>query len=328
MIPPMTPPLNMYRKKGMLKMIYTVTFNPALDYVMKLDSFKPGHMNRTVSECFIAGGKGLNVSNVLSRLGVDNTALGFTAGFTGAEIERLVTESGCKSEFIRLKEGCSRVNVKLNDTVRETEINAGGPVIDDEARERLTARLESLREGDTLVMAGSIPKSLPSDIYSNIMAQLAGRGVNIVVDAEKDLLLKCLEHKPFLVKPNHVELGDLFCDDLSCVFDRDELIAKVTEYGGMLRNMGAKNVLVSMAGDGALLMDSTGKTHIIEAPEGMVKNSVGAGDSMVAGFLAGYSESSGDYGYALRMGVAAGSASAFSETFPEAKYIRQLFEHL
>ena len=308
-------------------MIYTVTFNPALDYVMKLGTMKKGFTNRTSEEIFLAGGKGLNVSSVLSGLGVDNVALGFTAGFTGNEIERLMTESGCRCEFIRLKEGNSRINVKLKESGGETEINAGGPPVDEEARKQLSERLDKLQEGDILVLAGSIPKTMPADIYSSIMENLKGRGVKFVVDAEKDLLLKALAHKPFLVKPNHMELGELFGESLAEISDTDELIAKVTEYAEILRGMGAENVLVSMAGDGALLLDGNGDVHIMDAPVGQVVNSVGAGDAMLAGFLAGDPEKNG-YDYALKLGIASGSARAFSEFLPKSEQIMAIFNRL
>ncbi|MGN1105874.1 MAG: 1-phosphofructokinase [Huintestinicola sp.] len=308
-------------------MIYTVTFNPALDYVMKLGTMKKGFTNRTSEEMYLAGGKGLNVSSVLSGLGVDNVALGFTAGFTGNEIERLMTESGCRCEFIRLKEGNSRINVKLKESGGETEINAGGPPVDEEARQKLSERLDKLQDGDILVLAGSIPKTLPADIYSSIMENLKGRGVKFVVDAEKDLLLKALAHKPFLVKPNHMELGELFGESLAEISDTDELIAKVTEYAEILRGMGAENVLVSMAGDGALLLDGNGDVHIMDAPVGQVVNSVGAGDAMLAGFLAGDPEKNG-YDYALKLGIASGSARAFSEFLPKSEQIMAIFNKL
>lgn len=308
-------------------MIYTVTFNPALDYVMKLGTMKKGFTNRTSEEMYLAGGKGLNVSSVLSGLGVDNVALGFTAGFTGNEIERLMTESGCRCEFIRLKEGNSRINVKLKENGGETELNAGGPPVDEEARQKLSERLDKLQDGDILVLAGSIPKTMPADIYSSIMENLKGRGVKFVVDAEKDLLLKALAHKPFLVKPNHMELGELFGESLAEISDTDELIAKVTEYAEILRGMGAENVLVSMAGDGALLLDGNGDVHIMDAPVGQVVNSVGAGDAMLAGFLAGDPEKNG-YDYALKLGIASGSARAFSEFLPKSEQIMAIFNKL
>lgn len=308
-------------------MIYTVTFNPALDYVMKLGTMKKGFTNRTSEEMYLAGGKGLNVSSVLSGLGVDNVALGFTAGFTGNEIERLMTESGCRCEFIRLKEGNSRINVKLKESGGETEINAGGPPVDEEARQKLSERLDKLQDGDILVLAGSIPKTMPADIYSSIMENLKGRGVKFVVDAEKDLLLKALAHKPFLVKPNHMELGELFGESLAEISDTDELIARVTEYAEILRGMGAENVLVSMAGDGALLLDGNGDVHIMDAPVGQVVNSVGAGDAMLAGFLAGDPEKNG-YDYALKLGIASGSARAFSEFLPKSEQIMAIFNKL
>lgn len=308
-------------------MIYTVTFNPALDYVMKLGTMKKGFTNRTTEEMYLAGGKGLNVSSVLSGLGVDNVALGFTAGFTGNEIERLMTESGCRCEFIRLKEGSSRINVKLKESGGETEINAGGPPVDEEARQKLSERLDKLQSGDILVLAGSIPKTMPADIYSSIMENLKGRGVKFVVDAEKDLLLKALAHKPFLVKPNHMELGELFGESLAEISDTEELIARVTEYAEILRGMGAENVLVSMAGDGALLLDGNGDVHIMDAPVGQVVNSVGAGDAMLAGFLAGDPEKNG-YDYALKLGIASGSARAFSEFLPKSEQIMAIFNKL
>lgn len=308
-------------------MIYTVTFNPALDYVMKLGTMKKGFTNRTTEEMYLAGGKGLNVSSVLSGLGVDNVALGFTAGFTGNEIERLMTESGCRCEFIRLKEGSSRINVKLKESGGETEINAGGPPVDEEARQKLSERLDKLQSGDILVLAGSIPKTMPADIYSSIMENLKDRGVKFVVDAEKDLLLKALAHKPFLVKPNHMELGELFGESLAEISDTDELIARVTEYAEILRGMGAENVLVSMAGDGALLLDGNGDVHIMDAPVGQVVNSVGAGDAMLAGFLAGDPEKNG-YDYALKLGIASGSARAFSEFLPKSEQIMAIFNKL
>lgn len=308
-------------------MIYTVTFNPALDYVMKLGTMKKGYTNRTAEEMYLAGGKGLNVSSVLSGLGVDNVALGFTAGFTGNEIERLMTESGCRCEFIRLKEGNSRINVKLKESGGETELNAGGPPVDEEARQKLSERLDKLQSGDILVLAGSIPKTMPADIYSSIMESLKGRGVKFVVDAEKDLLLKALAHKPFLVKPNHMELGELFGESLAEISDTDELIARVTEYAEILRGMGAENVLVSMAGDGALLLDGNGDVHIMDAPVGQVVNSVGAGDAMLAGFLAGDPEKNG-YDYALKLGIASGSARAFSEFLPKSEQIMAIFNKL
>lgn len=308
-------------------MIYTVTFNPALDYVMKLGTMKKGFTNRTTEEMYLAGGKGLNVSSVLSGLGVDNVALGFTAGFTGNEIERLMTESGCRCEFIRLKEGSSRINVKLKESGGETEINAGGPPVDEEARQKLSERLDKLQSGDILVLAGSIPKTMPADIYSSIMEKLKDRGVKFVVDAEKDLLLKALTHKPFLVKPNHMELGELFGESLAEISDTDELIARVTEYAEILRGMGAENVLVSMAGDGALLLDGNGDVHIMDAPVGQVVNSVGAGDAMLAGFLAGDPEKNG-YDYALKLGIASGSARAFSEFLPKSEQIMAIFNKL
>lgn len=285
-------------------MIYTITFNPALDYTVSVDEFKLGMTNRTKTEQILPGGKGINVSVVLQNLGHDNTALGFIAGFTGEEIKRRVEELGCKTEFISLSEGMSRINLKLK-SVDGTEINGMGPDIDKGNLEELLSRLDALKEGDILVLAGSIPGSLPDSIYSDIMERLRGRKIRIVVDATKTLLVKALEHNPFLVKPNHHELGEIFGVSLN---SRDEVIP----YAKKLKEMGAVNVLVSMSGKGAVLVAENGEVYNLPAPEGKLVNAVGAGDSMVAGFLAGYLES-GDYNLAFKMGLATGSASAFSE---------------
>ena len=285
-------------------MIYTVTFNPAIDYVVELVSFNIGEVNRTTREYMNLGGKGVNVSRVLTNLEIPNTALGFVAGFTGEALKTGLGEMGVKTDFIRLKEGNTRINVNIKG-ISETDINARGPEISDEAIEELFEKLNILKEGDILVLAGSIPASLPSDMYERIMSKLYGKGIKFVVDATKDLLLKSLKYEPFLIKPNNHELGEIFGIQLK---NDDEIIY----YARELKKKGAKNVLVSMAGDGAVLVDENNIAHKIGTPKGKVVNSVGAGDSMVAGFLAGYLEK-GDYQYALRMGTASGSASAFSE---------------
>lgn len=285
-------------------MIYTVTFNPAIDYVVELVSFNIGEVNRTTREYMNLGGKGVNVSRVLTNLGISNTALGFIAGFTGEALRTGLAEMGVKTDFIKLKEGNTRINVNIKG-ISETDINARGPEISDEAIEELFEKLNSLKEGDILVLAGSIPASLPSDMYERIMSKLYGKGIKFVVDATKDLLLKSLKYEPFLIKPNNHELGEIFGIQLK---NDDEIIY----YARELKKKGAKNVLVSMAGDGAVLVDENNIAHKIGTPKGKVVNSVGAGDSMVAGFLAGYLEK-GDYQHALRMGTASGSASAFSE---------------
>lgn len=285
-------------------MIYTVTFNPSIDYAIITDGFTLGGINRTMSETILAGGKGINVSTVLYNLGCESVALGFTAGFTGKEIERLVTRSGVRSDFITLKSGMSRINVKLKDKT-ETEINGSGPEIDSQSLNALMAKLSALGEGDYLVLAGSIPSTLPDTVYLDIMQMLSGKGVNIVVDASKNLLLNVLPQKPFLIKPNNIELSEMF--GVPTLYDKDEIIA----YAQKLQQMGARNVLVSMAGDGAVFVSEDGLKLKSEAPSGVVINSVGAGDSMVAGFLAGYIES-GDFEKAFRLGIASGSASTFS----------------
>lgn len=286
-------------------MIYTVTFNPAIDYVVELVSFNIGEINRTTREYMNLGGKGVNVSRVLTNLEVPNVALGFVAGFTGDALRNGLERMGVKTDFISLEEGNTRINVNIKG-VKETDINARGPEIPNSAIEELFKKLDNLQSGDTLVLAGSIPTSLPNDMYERIMERLYGKGIRFVVDATRDLLVKSLKYEPFLVKPNNHELGEIF--GLELTTDNE-----IIYYARELKKQGAKNVLISMAGDGAILVDENDVAHKIGTPKGKVKNSVGAGDSMVAGFCAGYLEK-GDYKYALRMGTAAGSASAFSES--------------
>ena len=285
-------------------MIYTVTLNPSLDYIVSVEHFQAGGINRTAKELLFPGGKGINVSIVLKNLGFDSTALGFTGGFTGNEIERLLGEKGVRNEFIRVSKGVSRINVKLRSD-EETEINGMGPEIGSREVEMLYRQLDRLTEGDILVISGSIPRGLPKTIYMDMMRHLEGRGIRIAVDAAGELLVKTLPYHPFLVKPNRYELGDIFGVELR---KKEEVLL----YAGKLKKLGAGNVLVSMAGDGAVLVDEEGREHCTRAPKGQLKNSVGAGDSMVAGFIAGYLMS-GDYEQAFRWGVCAGSASAFSE---------------
>ena len=302
-------------------MIYTVTFNPSLDYIVRLDSFTAGEINRVNYEQVLAGGKGINVSIVLKNLGHDNSALGFVAGFTGEEIKRQLKDFGVKSDFVQLDEGFSRINVKAKAST-ETEINGQGPDISEAKQQELFAQLDKLAEGDTLVLAGSIPKTLPDDIYQRIMARLDGKGIRIVVDAEKKLLLNVLQYHPFLIKPNNHELGDMFGVKLTT----DE---EIITYAKKLQEKGAQNVLISMAGDGAILLTAEGKSFKCPAPKGKLINSVGAGDSMVAGFITGYMESNGDFEKAFHMGVATGSASAFSEnlaTRPEVEALLATIE--
>ena len=300
-------------------MIYTVTFNPALDYVVKVDNFTTGTVNRTVSEEIFYGGKGINVSAVVKELGDASTALGFVAGFTGDEIERGVRTLGFASDFIRVKDGMSRINVKMKSD-NETEINGIGPQITESDVEKLFEKLEKLENGDILVLSGSIPKSIDDRIYETIMSRLDGKGIRIVVDATKDLLLNVLKYHPFLIKPNNHELGEMFGAELKS--DED-----IITYAGKLQEMGAVNVLVSMAGDGAILVTEEKEVHKMGVAKGTVKNSVGAGDSMVAGFIAGYLDKR-DYAYALKLGTASGSATAFSEGIATRKDIIELLEKL
>lgn len=300
-------------------MIYTVTFNPSLDYIVSMDGFEMGRTNRTTGEQMFPGGKGINVSIVLGNLGIENTALGFTAGFTGEQIEREVQRMGLLTDFIRIDRGLSRINVKLKD-YDGTEINGMGPEIGQAHVNALYQKLERLETDDVLVLAGSIPKSLPDSIYSDILARLQTKGVLFVVDAAKDLLLNVLQYKPFLIKPNNHELGEIF----QVTLDTREA---VVPYAKRLQEKGAQNVLVSMAGQGAVLVDALGAVHMLAAPEGNLVNAVGAGDSMVAGFLAGWTEKK-DYGHAFRMGISAGSASAFSELLATRQEIEQIYAAL
>jgi len=295
-------------------MIYTLTFNPAIDYVMHFDAIETGKTNRSENEYAVIGGKGINVSVVLKRLGVPSAAMGFVAGFTGEAIRNELEGMGIKTDFVQLEKGMSRINVKVK-TETETELNGKGPDISDAELTKLFEKLEGLKENDTLVLAGSIPKSLPKDIYSSIMEKLFRKGIRFVVDAEGELLLSCLKYKPYLIKPNHHELGALFGKTLTT---HDEIIL----YAKKLTEMGAENVLVSMAEQGAILVEKSGATHFCPAAKGVVKNSVGAGDSMVAGFLAG--AKNGDFAYALRLGSASGSATAFSEGLADKEDIMKL----
>lgn len=305
--------------KGILQMIYTVTFNPAVDYVVHTDEMKTGMTNRSTKEEVYFGGKGINVSVILNELGVKSRALGFVAGFTGDAVEKGISDQGIETDFIHLKSGLTRINVKIKAD-DETELNCSGPDIDEESVNILFEKLDKLEKGDILILAGSIPKSLPADIYARILEKMSAKGVSAAVDATGKLLLNVLEYKPFVVKPNNFELGDMFGVELH---GTDEVI----EYAKKLRSMGAVNVLVSMAGDGAVLVDENDEVHVCGVCSGTVKNSVGAGDSMLAGFIAGYSEKH-DYGYALKLGTAAGGATAFSDGLASGSYIRELFETL
>ena len=301
-------------------MIYTVTFNPALDYIVRLDSFVAGDINRVNYEQVLAGGKGINVSIVLANMGIKSTALGFIAGFTGEEIKRQLMVRNVDFDFVQLPAGFSRINVKAKADV-ETEINGQGPEISEAKQKELFGRLDKLESGDTLVLAGSIPNALPDDIYERIMERLQGKGIRIIVDATKKLLMNVLKYKPFLIKPNNHELGEMF----NVVLESDE---EIVFHARKLQELGAQNVLISMAGDGAILLTAEGKSYKSPAPRGVLVNSVGAGDSMVAGFLTGYTESDGDYEQAFHMGVATGSASAFSENLATRPEVEALLKHM
>ncbi len=300
-------------------MIYTVTFNPAIDYVMNVPGLVPGEVNRSKEEYVFFGGKGINVSLVLRELGRDSTALGFIAGFTGDAIRRGVEDAGVKSDFIRLENGLSRINVKIKAST-ETDLNGKGPDISEKDLQSLFEKLDTLKDGDILVLAGSIPPDLPENIYETILARLSDKNITFVVDATGDLLKNVLVYKPFLIKPNHHELGEIFGKTLK---NTDE----IAHYAKEMQKMGARNVLVSMAANGALLVDETDRVHIIGTAKGKAVNSVGAGDSMVAGFLAGYLERN-DYSYALALGSAAGSATAFSEGLANKELVFRLLNEI
>lgn len=300
-------------------MINTITLNPSLDYIVKVDSFKVDFLNRTEEEKIYAGGKGINVSIVLKNLGIENTALGYIAGFTGDEILRKIKSHGVNCDFIKLRNGFSRINVKLKSD-GETEINGSGPQITKQDLEALYDKLSSLSKGDYLILSGSIPNSVPDDIYEDIMSSLLDKEVEFIVDATKDLLLNVLKYRPFLIKPNHHELAEMFNVELK----NDEDIIK---YGKKLQEMGAKNVLISMAGDGAILLPENGEPMKKAVPKGKLKNSVGAGDSMVAGFLCGYLKNEDIY-EAFKMGIATGSASAFSEELATKEEVYSLLKQI
>jgi 1-phosphofructokinase len=301
-------------------MIYTVTFNPAIDYIVRMnDKLLPGMTNRSDSEDCYFGGKGINVSTILKNLGLESTALGFTAGFTGKAIEESVIGKGIIADFIQLDEGISRINVKIKGEA-ETEINAQGPKIPEDARNKLFDKVAALKDGDMIILAGSIPNSLPNDVYEKLIALVADKKVDVVVDATKDLLKNVLKYHPFLIKPNNHELGEMF----GTVLKTDD---EIEFYAKKLQELGARNVLISMAGDGAMLIAETGEKFRIGVPKGKVKNSVGAGDSMVAGFIAGYFKNK-SYEEALKMGTAAGSATAFSDDLATGEAILELYKNL
>ena len=299
-------------------MIYTVTFNPAIDYIVHTGTMQVGQVNRSQGEELYFGGKGINVSFVLHELGLPSKALGFVAGFTGAAIEAGIQEQGIATDFVHLDSGFSRINVKIKSG-EETELNGQGPNISEAAVAELFEKLNQLQDGDILILAGSIPNTMSADSYEKILVHLSDKNIKVVVDATKDLLLKVLPYHPFLIKPNNHELGELFGVTLHS-------IEEIATYAKKLQEMGAQNVLISMAGDGALLIDETGKQHVCGVCKGTVKNSVGAGDSIVAGFVAGSMH--GDYEAALKLGTAAGGATAFSEGLAQRAEIERLLQQL
>ncbi len=296
-------------------MIYTVTFNPSIDYIVDVKNFELGSVNRTSAELMFPGGKGINVSMVLSNLGFENTALGFLAGFTGKSVQKMLEVNGVNADFIDVEEGLTRINVKIR-AQQESEINGMGPAIKESDIKKLYEKLDNIKDGDILVLAGSIPAVMPETMYSDIMEYLKDKDVKIVVDATKDLLVNVLKYKPFFIKPNNHELGEIFDVELNT---RDEVVP----YAKKMQEKGARNVLVSMAGEGAVLVAEDGQVYKSPCPEGKVKNSVGAGDSMVAGFIAGYLES-GDYKKALNKGLVTGSASAFSDNLATKEEVEAL----
>lgn len=297
-------------------MVYTVTLNPALDYVMKLKNLRTEDINRTDGEEIYYGGKGINVSVILTQLDIPNTALGFLGGFTGKKLEEMLKSDGISCDFNYLKSGDTRINVKIKAD-KEIDLNACGPEITQEDMQSFLKKLDGIRDGDYLILAGSIPKTLPDDIYERMLEKVSDRKVNCVVDATGDLLKNVLKYRPFLIKPNHHELGDLFSVEIKSDDD-------IVKYSKKLQEMGAKNVLVSMAKDGAMLTDENGNVHKIGNAKGKLVNSVGCGDSMVAGFTAGYIETA-NYSYALRLGSACGNATAFSEKLATREEIERVF---
>ncbi|MBP3923068.1 MAG: 1-phosphofructokinase [Ruminiclostridium sp.] len=300
-------------------MIYTVTFNPAIDYVVHTDNIAAGRVNKYSDEKIYFGGKGINVSLVLKELDISSVALGFTAGFTGDAIEKGVCDAGITTDFVRLDNGFSRINFKIK-SAEETELNGKGPDIDEKALRSLFEKLDKLTGGDILVLAGSIPASLPDDIYEKILERLYGRNIKSVVDATGNLLLNVLKYRPYLIKPNNFELAEMFGTELC---SNDDIIV----YARKLRDMGAQNVLVSMAENGAILVDENNEVHIYPVCKGEVRNSVGAGDSMLAGFLAGMIKED-DYNYALKLGTASGGATAFSDGLCTREKIEECLKQL
>ena len=300
-------------------MIYTITFNPALDYISQVENFEIGKINRTQTEKILPGGKGLNVSTVLRNLGIESTALGFIAGFTGEELKRGIEQRGIKTDFINVEKGLTRINVKISSK-EETALNGNGPEITDENIKELLKKIENIKSENTVILAGNIPKCINNNIYEIICKKLEQNKVRFIVDATKELLMNVLKYKPFLIKPNKEELEETFKEKIET---KEEII----EHAKKLQKLGAQNVLISLGGEGAILVTSENKEYFINAPKGKVLNTVGAGDSMVAGFVAGY-EKSGDYQYAFKVGVATGSASAFSMNLATAEEVANLLKEI
>lgn len=299
-------------------MIYTVTFNPALDYLMYVSELQSEDINRTEKEQLFYGGKGINVSVILTRLGVKNKALGFLAGFSGHQLEDMLNADSIENDFVYLKKGYTRINVKIKSK-KETDINACGPEITADDIRELFKKIENLEKDDCLVLAGSIPKSLPDNIYEKILDKLNGKGIDFVVDATGDLLKNVLKYKPFMIKPNHHELGEIFSTEI-------KTLDEIKKYGKMLQDMGARNVLISRGKDGAALLDENGEIHTMGNVPGKIVSSVGCGDSMVAGFLAGYYQTK-DYAYALKLGSACGNATAFSSSLATKEEIEKMLKN-
>ncbi len=298
-------------------MIYTITLNPSIDYIVRLDKLTTGITNRTTSEEYYYGGKGINVSLVLAELDLDSTAYGFVAGFTGKAIENGIRNDHIITDFIKLKEGISRINIKIK-AGEETEINGQGPHISEEELERLLQKIDRLSNGDTLILAGSIPNTMPDDVYERMMERIKYKDVRIVVDATKQLLVNSLKYKPFLIKPNRQELSEIFNVEVKTEED-------IEHYAKELQKMGARNVLISLGGDGAMLIDENGGKHKAGVLKEKVINTVGSGDSMVAGFTAGYVKT-GDYAYALKLGSVCGNATAFLPGLATKEKINELLE--
>lgn len=300
-------------------MIYTITFNPALDYISQVENFEIGKINRTKTEKILPGGKGLNVSTVLKNLGIESTALGFIAGFTGEELKRSIEEKGIKTDFIKVEKGITRINVKISSN-EETALNGNGPEITEEDINKLLEKIEKITKEDMVILAGNIPRCINNDIYEIICKTLEKNNVTFVVDATKELLMNVLKYKPFLIKPNKEELEETFKEKVET---KEEIIV----YAKKLQQMGARNVLISLGGEGAILVTTEEKEYYSKAPKGKVLNTVGAGDSMVAGFIAGY-EQSGDFEQAFKMGIATGSASSFSMNLATAEEVANLLKEI